>query len=147
MSAVDFGVGAILLVGFMIYYQVPVTPAILFLPVVLLVQVTFTAAVALFLAMANLFYRDVKYLFEVVVTLWMFGSSVLYPLDSISGAPGVLLKLNPMTPIIDAYRDVILYGRLPAMSEFAVLATASVAMLMAAWVVFHRSEYQFAEFI
>jgi len=135
------------LVGFMVYYQVPVTPAILFLPVVLLVQVTFTAAVALFLAMANLFYRDVKYLFEVVVTLWMFGSSVLYPLDSISGVPGLLLKLNPMTPIIDAYRDVILFGRLPPISEFAVLATASVAMLMAAWVTFHRSEYQFAEYI
>jgi hypothetical protein len=33
------------------------------------------------------------------------------------------------------------------MSEFAVLATASVAMLMAAWVTFHRSEYQFAEYI
>ena len=147
VAAVDFAVGAILLVGFMVYYHVPVKPAILFLPVVLLVQLTFTAAVALFLAMANLFYRDVKYLFEVVVTLWMFGSSVLYPLDSISGAPGVLLKLNPMTPIIDAYRDVILYGRLPVMSEFAVLATASVAMLMAAWVIFHRSEYQFAEFI
>ncbi len=40
--------------------------------------------------------------------------------DSISGAPGVLLALNPMTPIIDAYRDVILYGRVPAMQEFAV---------------------------
>jgi ABC-type polysaccharide/polyol phosphate export permease len=40
----------------------------------------------------------------------MFGSSVLYPLDSISGVPGLLLKLNPMTPIIDAYRDVILFG-------------------------------------
>ena len=77
----------------------------------------------------------------------MFGSSVLYPLDNISGVPGVLLKLNPMTPIIDAYRDVILYGRLPPMGEFAVLATASVAMLVAAWVIFHRSEYQFAEFI
>jgi lipopolysaccharide transport system permease protein len=147
VSVVDFGVGAIVLVGFMVYYQVPVTPATLFLPVILLVQVTFTAAVALFLAMANLFYRDVKYLFEVVVTLWMFGSSVLYPLDSISGVPGVLLKLNPMTPIIDAYRDVILYGRLPVATEFAVLATASAAMLMAAWVIFHRSEYQFAEFI
>lgn len=147
VSTVDFAVGAILLAGFMIYYQVPVRPSILFLPIVLLVQVTFTAAVALFLAMANLFYRDVKYLFEVVVTLWMFGSSVLYPLDSISGTPGVLLALNPMTPIIDAYRDVILYGRLPAMQEFSVLVVASVAMLMAAWVVFHRSEYQFAEFI
>jgi len=147
VSTVDFAVGAILLAGFMIWYQVPVKASILFLPVVLLVQITFTAGVALFLAMANLFYRDVKYLFEVVVTLWMFASSVLYPLDSVSGAAGVVLSLNPMTPILDAYRDVILFGRLPPMGEFAALATASLAVLMVAWVIFHRSEYQFAEFI
>jgi lipopolysaccharide transport system permease protein len=147
VAAVDFAVGLILLVGFMAYYKIAVTPAILFLPVILLVQCTFTAGIALFLAMANLFYRDVKYLFEVVVTLWMFASSVLYPLDSVTGIWGTLLKFNPMTPLLDAYRDVILFGRLPVMSEFAAVATASIAILMAAWVVFHRSEYRFAEFI
>ena len=53
----------------------------LFLPVVLVVHVVFTAGVALLLAMANLFYRDVKYLFEVVITVWMFATSVLYPVE------------------------------------------------------------------
>ena len=45
----------------------------------------FTAAVALLLAMANLFYRDVKYLFEVVITVWMFATSVLYPVNRVGG--------------------------------------------------------------
>ena len=39
------------------------------------------AGIALLLAMANLFYRDVKYLFEVVITVWMFATSVLYPVE------------------------------------------------------------------
>jgi ABC-type polysaccharide/polyol phosphate export permease len=145
VSAVDYLVGGLLLVGMMIYYQVPATPALLFLPLVLLVQIIFTAAVALFLAMANLFYRDVKYLFEVVVTLWMFGSSVLYPLDGLTGKWRVMAMLNPMTPIIDAYRDVLLLGRLPPLDQFAAVALASVLALGIAWVLFHRSEYQFAE--
>jgi len=147
VSVVDFGVGTILLAVMMIYYQVPVTPAILFLPVVILVQVTFTAGVALFLAMANLFFRDVKYLFEVVITLWMFASSVLYPLNNLSGAAKVISTLNPMTPILDAYRSVILYGQLPPLGEFGLVALASLAILGGAWLMFHRSEYQFAEFI
>ena len=147
VSVVDFGVGAILLAVMMIYYQIPVTPAILFLPVVILVQMTFTAGVALFLAMANLYYRDVKYLFEVIVTLWMFASSVLYPLDNLEGAAKVISTLNPVTPIIDAYRSVILYGRLPPLPEFGLVALASLVILGGAWLMFHRSEYQFAEFI
>jgi lipopolysaccharide transport system permease protein len=147
VAVVDFAVGGVLLIGMLVYYKVAVTPAILFLPVILAVQVVFTAGVALFLAMANLFYRDVKYLFEVVVTLWMFGSSVLYPLDGVTGLPGVVLALNPMTPILDAYRDVILLGRLPPLPELAAVFGASVIMLGIAWVMFHRSEHQFAEYI
>lgn len=147
VSAVDYAVGAIILVALLFYYQVPVTAAVLFLPVILLVQVTFTAGVALFLAMSNLFYRDVKYLFEVVIMLWMFASSVVYPLDNVTGVAGKILALNPMTPILNAYRDVILYGRMPPLPEFAAVAAVSVLILAVAWVVFHRSEYQFAEYI
>lgn len=147
VSVVDYAVGAVLLVAMLIYYKVAITPAVLFLPVVVLVQVIFTGAVALFLAVANLFYRDVKYLFEVFITLWMFASSVVYPLDNLTGPARALLVLNPMTPIIDAYRDVILFGRLPPMGEFAAVAGVSVALLGGAWVMFHRAEYQFAELI
>jgi lipopolysaccharide transport system permease protein len=147
VSAVDYAVGAIILIALLLYYQVPVTATVLFLPVILLVQLTFTAAVALFLAMANLFYRDVKYLFEVVIMLWMFASSVVYPLDNVTGLAGKILALNPMTPILNAYRDVILFGRMPPLPEFAAVAGVSVVMLAVAWVMFHRSEYRFAELL
>ena len=147
VSIVDYFVGALVLAGMLVYYQVPVSTTLLFLPVILFVQVVFTAGVALFLAMANLFYRDVKYLFEVVITLWMFASSTVYPLDGVTGYQKAILSLNPMTPIIDAHRDVILYGRLPPMTEFAAVFGVSLLILGVAWAMFHRSEYQFAEYI
>jgi lipopolysaccharide transport system permease protein len=147
VSAVDFAVGSVLLVAMMVYYRIVPTSAILFLPVVILVQIVLTSAVALLLAMANLFYRDVKYLFEVVITVWMFATSVLYPMDRVTGWAGTLLRLNPMTPIVDAYRSVLLRGELPAMMPIAVTGVASVALLAGVWLVFHRSEFQFAEYI
>jgi lipopolysaccharide transport system permease protein len=147
VSFVDFLVGAVILVALMIYYHVTVTPAIAFLPLIVLVEITFAAGMALFLAMANLFYRDVKYLFEVVITLWMFASSVVIPVSSLGGKLQVVLSLNPMTPIIDAYRDVLLKGTLPDMVPFTLSAALSFAVLAIGWVTFHRSEYQFAEYI
>jgi ABC-type polysaccharide/polyol phosphate export permease len=147
VSAVDFAVGAILLVAMMAYYHVVPTSAILFLPVVVVVQIILTTAVALLLAMANLFYRDVKYLFEVVITVWMFATSVLYPVDRVTGWAGALLRLNPMTPIIDAYRSMLLRGELPPMIPMAETAAVSVALLAGVWLLFHRSEFQFAEYI
>jgi lipopolysaccharide transport system permease protein len=145
VAVVDLAVGAIVLAGMMIYYRVPVTPAVFFLPVVVVVETILTAGVALILAMANLFYRDVKYLFEVVITMWMFASSVVYPVDRVGGTVGFLLKLNPVTPIVDGYRAVLLRGQLPAAGPFAAATALSIAVLAFAWVVFHRAEFQFAE--
>jgi ABC-type polysaccharide/polyol phosphate export permease len=94
--------------------------------------------------MANLFYRDVKYLFEVAITIWMFGTSVVYPVDRIGGTLGTVLGLNPMTPIVDAYRSAILLNAAPGAS-FGWVALASVIALLGAWVLFHRREFEFAE--
>ena len=141
---VDFAVGALVLVALLLWYGVAPSAAILFLPVVILVELSFTMAVALLLAMGNLFYRDVKYLFEVVVMVWMFATSVVYPVELIGGKLGILMRINPMTPIIEAYRDVILFGRLPG-PAFAVAGIVSLALLAACWLHFHRAEFQFAE--
>jgi ABC-type polysaccharide/polyol phosphate export permease len=145
VSLVDFAVGLPVLAALMLYYRTPITSAILFLPIVVLVHVLFTCAVSLVLSMANLFYRDVKYLFEVVITVWMCATSVLYPVELVGGKLGVLLALNPMTPIIDAYRSVLLRGEAPSMPGFSAAATCAVVTLAAAWIAFHRSEFTFAE--
>lgn len=145
VSLVDFAVSSVVLVALMIYYQVPVHATVLLLPVVIAVQVAFTAGSALVLSMANLFYRDVKYLFEIVITVWMFLSSVLYPVELLGGRTGQLMTLNPMTPIIDAYRRVILYGQTPFTPAFGGAAAVSVVLLATAWLLFHRAEFEFAE--
>ncbi len=145
VSLVDFAVASVILIGMMIYYGIGTGSALAFLPVIILVQVLFTAGVSLLLAMANLFFRDVKYIFEVVLTLWMFASSVVYPVKMVGGKLAVLLQLNPMAPIIDAYRSVLLLNELPPMGPFWLAAALSVVMLAGAWLWFHRIEFQFAE--
>lgn len=145
VAAADTAVGAILLVAMMVYYKVAVSAALLMLPAILLVHVSFTAGVSLLLSMGNLFYRDVKYLFEVAIMAWMFGTSVLYPLNKVEGWLGTLLQLNPMTPIIDAYRSVLLHGQWPPMQSFLLTSGVSLLVLVAGWVAFHRSEFEFAE--
>lgn len=148
VSLVDFLVAATVLVGMMAYYRIVPGTSLLLLPLVMLVQALFTLAVALFLAMANLFYRDVKYLFEVLLTVWMFGSAIVYPIESVQGGLlGLVLRLNPMTAIVDAYRHVLLYGDAPPLVPFTAVSLLSLVLLPAVWLVFHRAEFRFAEHI
>lgn len=141
----DFAVASVVMALLMVYYDIAVGWSVLFLPAVVLVHVAFAAGVALLAAMAHLFYADVKYIFELVLLLWMFASSVLYPVGDVGGTLGVVMRLNPMTPIIEAYRDVILRGTLPAAGSFVGVAGIALLTLVLGWLVFHRAEFRFAE--
>jgi ABC-type polysaccharide/polyol phosphate export permease len=145
VALVDFAVASAVMVLLMAYYGVGVGWSLLLLPLVVLVHVAFTAGVALLVAMGHLFYADVKYIFELILIVWMFASSVLYPLDRVGGTLGAVMRLNPMTPIIDAYRDVVLRNTLPEPGPFVAVAAVSLLALAVGWLVFHRAEFRFAE--
>ena len=113
-------------------------------PVLILLLVVFTAGVVAFLAAANLFFRDVKYLVEVILTFAVFFTPVLYDVSA-AGRWQHLLLLNPVAPILDALSRTVIAGQQP---DFAWLAY-SAAMAGLAWVVgvyvFRRLEPRFAE--
>ncbi len=97
--------------------------------------------------MANLFYRDVKYLSDVVINLWMFASAVVYPTDKLGSTLQTVLSLNPMTAIVNGYRDVLIKGTMPDMVTLGIAAGLSLVLLAIGWITFHRLEYQFAEYV
>jgi ABC-type polysaccharide/polyol phosphate export permease len=145
VALIDFGIASTLLAALMIYYGIAPAATVWLVPVLLLIQIVFAAGVGLALSMGNLWFRDVKYLFDVVLQLWMFATPVVYPVRQVGEPLYTLLQLNPMTPIIDGYRAVILEGRLPPPLPLAAAATTSLVLLALSWLMFHRAEYKFAE--
>jgi ABC-type polysaccharide/polyol phosphate export permease len=143
-SFVDFLVAGVVLAGLMAWYGYPPKWTMLALPLVVLVQFQIIVGLSLLLSMANLFYRDVKYIFEVVLLMWMFATSVVYPIR-LDGRWGSILALNPMTPVIDAYRSTLLLGELPDAAGFGYAAAVGLALVVVAFRWFHESEYLFAE--
>lgn len=145
VSLIDCAVASFVLVAMMVYYGIHASWALAALPIVIFNHVAFTAGIALLLAMANLFYRDVKFLFEIVVTMWMFATPVVYPVERVTGVIGLLIRLNPMTSIIESYRSVLLYQRVPDPQTLAVSMAISTIVLLVGWRTFHSAEYAFAE--
>jgi ABC-type polysaccharide/polyol phosphate export permease len=143
-SLVDFAVASTVLAGLMIWFGITPGVGLVLVPVVLIVQIAFDAGCALLLSAANLLYRDVQYILQVGVTLWMFASSVVYPIPG-DGAWRWVVLLNPMTPILDAYRSLIVGGEAYLAPEFGVAAALSFLTLFAAWRWFRHVEGTFGE--
>jgi len=80
-----------------------------------------------------------------VLTIWMLASSVVYPVGIVGGRLGQIMSWNPMAVIIDAYRALMFGSVLPPIAPLIVIGAGSLLFLMIAWVMFHRSEFVFAE--
>jgi ABC-type polysaccharide/polyol phosphate export permease len=149
----DFCVAAFVLVGLIAGYHwltawdFELKLAAFWVLPVFLVQLTFITGLALWLSLANLFYRDVKYLVAVGLQLGMFLTNVIYPLQTDHVALQALINANPMTPIIDAYRRCLIQGQAPAALPFLCATFISVSLLISGWWFFDRTEPKFAESI
>jgi ABC-type polysaccharide/polyol phosphate export permease len=146
-ALVDFGVGLLILFALMAWHGVAFTPAMLLLPAVLLVHLMLVVGVGLLLSAANVFFRDVQYVFDVLVLVWMFASPVFVDTAGrlVVGGFDVLATLNPMHAILEGYRDVLLRGGLSNPERFAAGAALSAIWFLAGFAFFSRAEPRFAE--
>ncbi|HNT34486.1 MAG TPA: ABC transporter permease, partial [bacterium] len=106
----------ILLPAVYLFGGVRLSWTILLLPLVVAIQVLLALGLSFFVAMGNVFFRDLSILMEVILMGWFYMTPVFYPLryawDKMQPHP-VILNLylaNPMTPIIYAYRRVLLHS-------------------------------------
>lgn len=152
-ALVDFAIAsAALLLPVYLYFamkgKVEITPMLLMLPVIFFIQVLLVTGIALVLSMANLFFRDVKYIMTVVLQLWFFATNVIYPL-SFENHKGLkwLTTANPMIAIIDAYRHIL--KGIPITNVAGLVVAAAIASLLFffGWIAFHKAEFKFAEYV
>ena len=143
----DFGVAAIFVVVLLIIYRVQIFPlGLLFLPAILAVQLILMLGIGLATAAANVFIRDIRSLMVLGIQLWFYASPIIYPASAVPENLQPYFYLNPMTGIIEAYRDVLLRSQLPGNYLLSSLAMSLVIFVLGYWF-FRRVEFQFADIV
>jgi lipopolysaccharide transport system permease protein len=143
---VDFLVAAVLLAIALVFMNVGVSVYLLLVPVYLLLLVLLTAGLGVLLSAASLFFRDVKYIVEVILTFAIFFTPVFYE-PSMFGEKGKWLLLNPVAPILEGLNDTIVLHKLPDMGWFGYCAAITLAISWFSLRFFKRLEPAFAESI
>ena len=143
----DFAISLGVLGALMIYYRVSVTVGLLMVPPLVLLVTLFALAVGMWLSALNVRYRDVRHLLPFLLQMWMFASPVIYPPTFIPERWRWLLKLNPMTGIIDGFRAAIFGAKPFDWTALAVSAVAALVLLVYATYAFKRMERNFADIV
>jgi lipopolysaccharide transport system permease protein len=146
-NMVNFLLALLILVPCLIFFQrLHLSFNLLWFPVAVLVQLVFTAGLALLLSALAVHYRDIRDLLANVLMLWFFATPIIYPwFQENVRRFHLLFNVNPFTHLAVSYQEILFYGPVGHWKWLLALGVASVGLFLAGYWVFDRLRDSFAE--
>lgn len=154
-NGINFLLALLVLFPVLWLFHTPLTPWILVLPVLIVVQLIFTLGVALIVAALNVFFRDTSVIIEVVLQAWFFLTPVVYDMKVLPQSKIILgydvnvqrlaYILNPIGSIIANFRDILYYGAPPGLDFVARTTLSSLLVLFVGYLLFLSLAPNFGE--
>lgn len=116
-----------------------------YLPLIVLQETLLAFGLTMLVSAVTVYFRDMQFLLNVLMMAWQFMTPVMYTVDMVPERLQGLFYLNPMTPIIVAYRDLFYYKQAPELQTFIMGTVMGVVMLVIGWVTFGKLKRRFAE--
>ena len=117
--------------------------ALLCLPIIAIVEYLLCLGSALFAI--TVYIRDMEYLLKIITMALQFLTPVMYSIDIVPERFMAIYLLNPMTPIILAYRDILYYGKVPRLTTLLHAVLMGIILLVIGFLVFGKLKRRFAE--
>ena len=140
----DFIVASGLLVVILLFAHIGISMYLLWVPILIMLLILITLSLGMFLSCANLFFRDVKYIVEVLLTFGIFFTPVFYEVE-VFGKWAPILLLNPVGAILESINATVVFHRPPDMFWVGYSVLWAIVGLLVSWNIFHRAEFAFAE--
>ena len=146
-NMVHFVLGLPILAVFLIYYQrLPDPAGLLWFPVVMLVQLTLSFALALIVSALAVHFRDIRDILSNLLTLWFFSTPIIYWINEAPGLGKRVLDFNPMTHLIVSYQEILFFnGPVGHWKWLLFIGAVSVLLFLAGYWLFDRLRDSFAE--
>ena len=148
---VDLGVAFVVVIALMGFYGIAPTPAIVLLPLFVLLATLTALAFGLWLSALNVRYRDINYIVPFMVMIWMYVTPVIYGANMIPERFRFLLGLNPMTAVVEGFRWALLGPAAPVYQTpgwmYAVSLSVLAIVLITGLIYFRTTERTFADIV
>jgi len=132
---------------FMAFFRVAPGFSALIFPLVFLFQFLTILGLSLGLSALNVFFRDVQFIWRLIMQVGFFATPVIYPITIFPESLQKFVMLNPMARVLTISRDCILYGTVPGAADLAYVALSSLIVLFIGYLIFDHLDPRFAEAI
>jgi len=146
-NVINFLLSMIPLLVLVLALRFPVHWTWIYLPVPMLGLFLFTLGVAFLLATANVFYRDVSHIVQVLLSAWFYFCPIIYSVEFVPARYRWLFHLNPLLYVLNGFRLSIYYGLLPSLQSVVLSLGCGLVTLALGFAVFRRYEKSFVYYV
>ena len=144
---VDFGVSIlVLLVFLLINGNYAITVRYLLLPILIVITTIFSSGVGLLFGALTVVFRDMRHLMSFILTIWMYLTPIIYPRSLVPEQYQILLYLNPLTSLVEAFQWVFLnQGELPKVGYLVLSFVVAILLWFSGAIAFRAMENKVAD--
>lgn len=143
----DFALASLFVVGFVLYYGLPISVNVLLWPVLVVPLALLALGIGMILSALNVKYRDVKHVVPFGIQLWLFVTPVIYPLSMVPEPYQFLLAFNPLGSLIQGFRHSLVPSIVVDWIQLGISLATIVTIFVVAVAYFSRSEKVFADLV
>ena len=142
---INFLISCIIIALFLLFSGIGFSMYILFLPFIVLTQYILQLGIVLIASSIDVYIRDAEYIINFFIQMLFYGTPVLYSIDMFPEKYRWILRLNPMSTIIESYRNIFYYKTAPNLILLTIIFLISIIILIMGILVFKKLEKGFAE--
>ncbi|MFN3308945.1 MAG: ABC transporter permease [Anaerolineales bacterium] len=141
---VNYFLALIPLAVVMLLLRHPFTLNLLAIPLAILILGMFTLGMGLLLSTLAVFFVDLVYIFNVLLTVWFYLTPIIYPLSILPQRFLPFFRLNPLVHFLQIFRALIYEGSMPSATSWGLALALALITLLAGWLIFTRKVDEFA---
>lgn len=142
---INFLISCLIIFIFLLFSGIGFTFYIVYLPLVILIQYILSLGIVFITSAVNVYVRDAEYIINFVLNMLFYATPILYVASTFGEKIGYILNLNPMTIIINGYRDILFYQQMPNFKYLFILLAGGIILLFVGIKIFRKLEKGFAE--
>lgn len=144
-EAVNFVISTIIILAFVLGTGMGLTWYVIFYPVILLIQYILLIGISLFVSSITVYFRDLQHFIGIALQLLFYATPIVYATNIIPVSYQWILRLNPMTFIIDGYRSIFYYQQQPDFISLGITLLVSLILCVVGYLLFSKLQKRFAE--
>mgnify|MGYP002552359555 CR=1 FL=1 len=144
-EAINFIISTIIILAFVLGYGMGLSKFLIFYPLVLLVQYILLIGISFIVSSVTVYFRDLQHFIGIALQLLFYATPIVYATNIIPESYQWILRLNPMTFIIDGYRSIFYYQQQPDFISLGITLLVSLILCVVGYLLFSKLQKRFAE--